>query len=96
MPEFNLTFSVLSFAIVLFILAKIAGKVDAVNRKLEMLMKHSGMNVEDLATQVVQAMLRDVPFNKIMAIKRYRELTGTGLAEAKEAVERIQEDARTA
>ena len=32
-----------------------------------------------------------MPANKIMAIKEYRRLTGAGLADAKMAVERIDE-----
>lgn len=38
------------------------------------------------------AIVEVMPSNKIMAVKLYRELTGSGLADAKMAVERLDED----
>jgi ribosomal protein L7/L12 len=79
---------------------RISHTVEVINWKLSLLSKHSGVNLlQDLPAKVVeevQAILREGPSRKIQAIKRYRELTGAGLAAAKHAVERIQEDARSA
>lgn len=44
-----------------------------------------------LAPQIQEALKRG---NKIEAIKIYRELTGVGLAEAKQAIERVEQSIR--
>ena len=106
MPEAQVVLLVLSsltlfFVVVLLVsnvtTAKTAQTVHAVNRKLNLLMKHHGINtLQDLSPHAVQevlAILQHDPRRKIEVIKRYRGLTGAGLAEAKTAVERIQEDA---
>ncbi|MFH8347194.1 ribosomal protein L7/L12 [Streptomyces sp. NPDC018045] len=57
------------------------------DRKLDLIMEHLGIEEtgpEGMA-EIDALLLKD---KKILAIKRYRELTGAGLAEAKEAVER--------
>lgn len=97
-PEFTSTFSVICIAllvmavpIVVVNVINISYKVESINRKLEMLMKHSGMNLQEAALREVQSLMRDG--KKIIAIKCYREITGAGLAEAKAAVERMQEGA---
>src|SRR5262249_2573049 len=59
-------------------------------RKLDLLLKHAGLDydpVRDVPEDVVRA-LRDG--QKIEAIKKYRALTGAGLAEAKEIIEEVQ------
>jgi hypothetical protein len=76
---------------ILLVLVKLRDTVNGVNRKLDLLMKHSGMNVQEVAIREVQPFLREG--KKIEAINRYREITGAGLAEAKAAVEKVQEDA---
>ncbi|MFH9421151.1 ribosomal protein L7/L12 [Streptomyces sp. NPDC017529] len=59
------------------------------DRKLDLIMEHLG--VEETGPEgiaEIDALLHKG--KKIEAIKRYRELTGAGLVEAKEAVERRQ------
>jgi ribosomal protein L7/L12 len=67
-----------------------ATRLAAIERKLDVVMRHLG--AEEPAPEepeVVQLLERGA---KIQAVKIYRERTGTGLAEAKEAVERIARD----
>lgn len=77
-------------------------KVDALNYKVDLILKHLG--IDDLPAMPAEP-IRTVPTTarsafswveidalvadgkKIQAIKRYRELTGAGLKEAKDAVE---------
>ncbi|WP_040775691.1 ribosomal protein bL12 [Nocardia pneumoniae] len=73
-------------------------KVDALHDKLDLIMNHLG--IQQAATPLgssphvpsgdgmaeIDALLAQG--KKIHAIKRYRELTGSGLKEAKDAVER--------
>ncbi|WP_327113653.1 ribosomal protein L7/L12 [Nocardia sp. NBC_01730] len=75
-------------------------KVDALNFKLDLIMQHLGIRELPSAEPVrtvaavpngdgmgeIDSLLAEG--KKIQAIKRYRELTGSGLKEAKEAVER--------
>ncbi|MGK8489526.1 ribosomal protein L7/L12 [Nocardia asiatica] len=75
-------------------------KVDALHAKLDLIMAHLGIEAPASGVPVravpsvphgdgmaeIDALLRQG--RKIHAIKRYRELTGCGLKEAKEAVER--------
>jgi ribosomal protein L7/L12 len=70
--------------------ARTAATVAAINRKLELLMKHSGMNFTEVVEREVRPVLH--ASGKIHAIKRYREITGAGLAEAKTEVERIMRE----
>lgn len=65
----------------------------AANEKLDLLLKHAGIEfdpLQDLPTQVVEALHRG---NKIEAIRCYREATGTGLRESKEIIEQAQQRA---
>jgi ribosomal protein L7/L12 len=77
----------LAMIVLLFALARLMDVVNGVNRKVDLLMKHSGMNVQEVANREALVLMREG--KKIDAIKRYRELTGAGLAEAKAAVERL-------
>ncbi|MEN2419496.1 ribosomal protein L7/L12 [Streptomyces rimosus] len=57
------------------------------DRKLDLIMEHLGLDeVGPEGMAEIDALL--LKGRKIEAIKRYRELTGAGLVEAKEAVER--------
>ena len=49
------------------------------------------MSTDDLNDEILQLLSQD---RKIEAIKRYREVTGTGLAEAKSVVEAIERGVR--
>ncbi|WP_328469568.1 ribosomal protein L7/L12 [Actinoplanes sp. NBC_00393] len=68
--------------------ARISGRLAAIERKLDAVMKHLGIaeprgeHQPDVVRHLEQG-------NKIQAIKAYREQTGVGLAEAKHEVERI-------
>ena len=83
----TLVVACISLLLLFLVLARLSDAVNGINRKLELLMKHSGMNVHEVATREAQALMREG--KKIEAIKRYRELTGAGLAEAKAAVEKL-------
>lgn len=62
-------------------------RLAAIERKLDLIMKHQGiMEPRIEAPDVVQELMQG---RKIQAIKIYRERTGVGLAEAKNAVEQI-------
>ena len=61
--------------------------IGRVERKLDVLLKHSGLDLTQVVSQEVQALMR--AGKKIEAIRLYRELTGAGLAEAKAAVESL-------
>jgi len=62
-------------------------RMDRVERKLDLIIKHLGIEELGPAQQdSVDELLRQG--KKIEAIKRYREITGAGLKDAKEAVER--------
>jgi ribosomal protein L7/L12 len=67
--------------------ARAAARHAAIERKLDLVMRHLGI-AEPLPEEpeVVQHLERG---ERIQAIKVYRERTGVGLAEAKEAVDRI-------
>ncbi|MEU7632264.1 50S ribosomal protein L7/L12 [Nocardia sp. NPDC049220] len=79
---------------------RVEPKIDALNFKLDLIMNHLGITELPSAAPIqtraivpsgngldeVDALLAQG--KKIQAIKRYRELTGCGLKEAKDAVER--------
>jgi hypothetical protein len=58
-----------------------------VERKLDALLDHFGVEVSEPHLQQVEAKLREG--KTVQAIKAYREATGAGLREAKEAVDRL-------
>ena len=67
--------------------ARTAARLAAIERKLDAVMAHQGITeprpeLPDVVSELQMG-------RKIQAIKIYRERTGTGLAEAKEAVEQI-------
>lgn len=62
-------------------------RVARVERKLDLIMDHLGLRENDPRMAEVVALLRED--KKIQAIKVYREITGAGLKEAKDAVERM-------
>ncbi|MFF3490331.1 ribosomal protein L7/L12 [Streptomyces sp. NPDC002795] len=63
-----------------------------VERKLDLVVEHLGIETDSLGLGLdgVRALVRDG--KKIEAIKTYREMTGVGLKEAKDAVDRIESD----
>ncbi len=58
-----------------------------VERKVDLILQQMGIQEHDPWLAEVVTLARSG--QKIQAIKRYRELTGEGLKEAKEAVERL-------
>ncbi len=62
-------------------------RVGRVERKLDLILDHLGLREDDPRMDEVVSLVRDG--KKIQAIKVYREITGTGLKEAKDAVERL-------
>ena len=62
-------------------------RVARVERKLDLILDHLGLREHDPRMDEVVALLRDD--RKIQAIKVYREITGAGLKEAKDAVEQL-------
>jgi len=65
-----------------------AARLTAVERKLDVVMKHLGLE-EPAPTEDPEVVAHLVKGEFIQAIKVYRERTGAGLAEAKDAVEEI-------
>jgi Ribosomal protein L7/L12 C-terminal domain len=66
----------------------IVRRLDAIDRKLNLIMDHLGLP-KPAYPEVVQHLERR---RKIAAIKVYRDATGTGLAEAKRAVEEMERE----
>ncbi|MEY9992852.1 ribosomal protein L7/L12 [Streptomyces sp. V4I8] len=62
-------------------------RVARVERKLDLVIDHLGLNAQDPRMGEVEALVRND--KKIQAIKVYREITGVGLKEAKDAVDRL-------
>ena len=62
-------------------------RVARVERKLDLILDHLGLGADDPRMDEVLVLLRNG--KKIQAIKVYREITGAGLKEAKDAVERL-------
>jgi ribosomal protein L7/L12 len=98
MPEFlPVLNSLVLVSVILMILstaitgARTATLVAAVNRKLDLLLKQAGVDIQPIMRAEVETLLR--AGKKIDAIKVYREFTGAGLADAKAAVEKMQEGA---
>jgi hypothetical protein len=92
-----ISFLILSATLVIVLLGtrlnKIESKISMLSRvdaKLDLLLKQSGLEYDpykNLPPSVVDAVQRG---KKIEAIKRYREITGVGLKEAKEFIEDVQ------
>lgn len=83
-------FALVGFVVVLTVQSRVSQvdqRVARVERKLDLIIDHLGLRDDDPRMGEVVALLRDG--KKIQAIKVYREITGVGLKEAKDAVERI-------
>ncbi|MER5536360.1 ribosomal protein L7/L12 [Streptomyces mirabilis] len=62
-------------------------RIARVEKKLDRILDHLGLAEADPELEQVVALARDG--RKIQAIKVYREVTGAGLKEAKDAVDRL-------
>ena len=70
-----------------------AARLRRVERKLDLILQHLGLNEPDATgglSAAVRALADQGPGMKIAAIKQYREETGAGLAEAKQVIEEYQ------
>ncbi|MFJ8005700.1 ribosomal protein L7/L12 [Streptomyces fagopyri] len=86
------------FALAMVVFASYAGlegrlgradrRIARVERKLDLILGHLGIQENEPELEQVAALARDG--RKIQAIKAYREFTGVGLKEAKDAVERME------
>jgi ribosomal protein L7/L12 len=74
--------------VVVWQIGRASATASRVERKLDELLIHSGMDWTAIAGREVLDLVR--AGRKIEAIKHYREMTGAGLAEAKVAIERMQ------
>jgi ribosomal protein L7/L12 len=64
-----------------------AARLRRVERKLDLILKHLGLDAGDLAAASDAVRAHADRGDKIAAIKQHREETGAGLAEAKDAVD---------
>jgi ribosomal protein L7/L12 len=70
-----------------FLVLRAAAISSRLERKLDVLLRHSGVDLARVAAEEATTLNR--AGKKIEAIKAYRELTGCGLAEAKAKVESL-------
>ncbi|QOV36983.1 ribosomal protein L7/L12 [Streptomyces ferrugineus] len=84
---FFVLFGVLALMGVQGRVSRIDKRVARVERKVDLILDHLGLRESDPRMDEVVALLRDD--KKIQAIKLYREITGVGLKEAKDAVEQM-------
>jgi ribosomal protein L7/L12 len=73
--------------VITFLVIRAAAVTSRLERKLDLLLRHSGVDLPATAVAEATALMR--AGKKIEAIKAYRELTGCGLAEAKAKVESL-------
>jgi ribosomal protein L7/L12 len=66
--------------------------VSALEKKVDMIMNHLNLKYNDRGSASFEYEVRDLirRGDKIEAIKRYREQTGVGLKEAKDAIENME------
>lgn len=72
---------------VAFLVMRAAAVTSRLERKLDLLLRHTGVDLPAVAVAEATALMK--AGKKIDAIKAYRELTGCGLAEAKAKVESL-------
>ena len=88
MDEILLGFGLAALGLLLIAVAGMWTSLARIDRKLNLLLQHLNVDPSQRLriSERVKQLARD-PANKIEAIKVYREETGAGLADAKEAVE---------
>ena len=95
MESLLLTIFAVSFLVLTIETRQIDGRLKQLDRRLSLILKH--LNIDPLAevqlSERVQALARD-PSRKVEALKAYRQETGAGLREAKEAIEAFLKDRR--
>lgn len=92
----TILFSATVFVLLLALIARggatrqLERRLDRVEGKLDLLLRHLDVSQPGLDVAIDQDVLALARAGrKIEAIKRYREITGVGLKEAKDAVERM-------
>jgi ribosomal protein L7/L12 len=73
---------------VLIVQGRAQDRLARLERKLDALLKHQGIDLNSQMPSEITELLRQG--KKIAAIKLYRETTGVGLAQAKDQVEAIE------
>jgi ribosomal protein L7/L12 len=77
---------------IVFVLVVIVSRASAgvarIERKVDLLLKHSGVDVAAANADQLMTLVREG--KKIEAIKLYREISGCGLAEAKAHIESLE------
>ncbi|KAB1149435.1 hypothetical protein F7R91_06730 [Streptomyces luteolifulvus] len=68
-------------------ISRVKRQADRVERKLDLVLDHLGLSLQYPRMDEVAALARDG--RTIEAVKMYREVTGAGLKEAKEAVDKL-------
>ena len=75
--------------VAIWLIGKSLDHIERVEEKINVLLDHAGFEMSELAQQKARKHLQKG--NKIAAIKVYRQLTNASLAEAKAAVERMEQ-----
>ena len=70
----------------------LAARLTRLERKLDAIIAHLGIDLADDGLDDIRELVASG--NKILAIKEYRARTGTGLYEAKQAIDQIAAEAR--
>ncbi|WP_413758071.1 hypothetical protein [Streptomyces sp. MMBL 11-3] len=65
-------------------------RMTRLEHKIDLLLRHGGIEDDDPALAEVAALARRG--QDVAAVKKYREATGAGLLEAKQAVDRVKAD----
>ena len=87
-PGFWITLAVLGLLMcVAIIQGRIKDQLGRLERKVDFLLGHAGLDISKLAGAEIAELMR--AGKKIEAIKAYRQLTGASLAEAKAHVESL-------
>jgi hypothetical protein len=76
---------------VLILVSHLAATIARIDRRLDLLVRHAGIDIWEVAMREAQTLLR--AGRKVEAVKRYREYLGVSLADAKRAIEETHEGA---
>ena len=88
MEYFTWICAVAAVLLLISIRMDLSGRVQRLERKLNLLLRHHGVDsLQGLALSDRVKEIANDPARKIQAIKAYRDETGVGLKEAKDAVE---------
>jgi ribosomal protein L7/L12 len=74
--------------VLIFIVTRTSAGVARIEHKLDLLLKHSGVDIVGASADRIVSLVREG--KKIEAIRLYREMSGCSLAEAKAHVESLE------